>query len=44
MLGKTEGKRKREAAENEMVRVYHQLNGHESQQTLGNHGSQRRPV
>ena len=35
MLGKTEGKRGREATEDEMVGWHHQLNGHESEQTLG---------
>ena len=35
-LGKIEGKRKRGAAEDEMVREHHQLNEHASQQTLGN--------
>ena len=29
MLGKTEGKRGREATEDEMVGWHHQLNGHE---------------
>ena len=33
MLGKTEGKRRRELAEDEIVRYHHQLNGHESEQT-----------
>ena len=35
MLGKVEGRRRREARENEMVGWHHQLNGHESEQTLG---------
>ena len=34
MLGKTEGKRKG-VTEGEMVGWYHRLNGHESEQTLG---------
>ena len=34
MLGKIEGKKKR-AAEDEMVELYHQFNGHELGQTLG---------
>ena len=34
MLGKTEG-RKKWAAKDEMVGEYHQLNGHESEQTPG---------
>ena len=33
MLGKTEGKRIIGATENEMVGWYHQINGHESEQT-----------
>ena len=39
MLGKTEGKR-REAAEDKMVRQHHQLNEHETEQTLINGGGQ----
>ena len=35
MLGKIGGRRRREARENEMVGWHHQLNGHESEQTLG---------
>ena len=35
MLGKVEGRRRREAREDEMVGWHHQLNGHESEQTLG---------
>ena len=39
MLGKTEGQRRRgRAAEDEMVRYYHQLNGHEIEQTPGDRG------
>ena len=34
MLGKIEGRRKR-AAKNKMVGWHHQLNGHESEHTLG---------
>ena len=34
-LGKIEGKRRRQAAEVEMIRWHHRLNGHESEQTLG---------
>ena len=34
MLGKIESKR-RGAAEDKMVRWHHRLNGHESEQTLG---------
>ena len=33
MLGKTETIRRKEVAEDEMVRQYHQLNGHEFEQT-----------
>ena len=33
MLGKTESVRRKEVAEDEMVRQYHQLNGHEFEQT-----------
>ena len=35
MLGKIGGRRRREAREDEMVGWHHQLNGHESEQTLG---------
>ena len=35
MLGKIEGKRRREATEDEMVGWYQQLNGHEFEQTPG---------
>ena len=35
MLGKTEGRRRRVVAEDEMVRKHHWLNGHEFEQTLG---------
>ena len=38
MQGKMEGKRKREKAEDEMVGLYHQLNGHEFEQNLGDSG------
>ena len=34
MLGKIEGRRRREARKDEMVGWHHQLNGHESEQTL----------
>ena len=40
VLGKIEGKRKG-AAEDEMVREHHWLNGHESEQTQGDSGWQR---
>ena len=33
MLGKIEGRRRREAREYEMVGWHHQINGHESEQT-----------
>ena len=33
MLGKTEGKRRRRVAEDEMVRQHHQLDGREFEQT-----------
>ena len=39
MLGKIESKKRRELAEDEMVR-YHQLNEHESEQTLGDNEGQ----
>ena len=35
MLEKIEGKRRKRLAEDEMVGWHHQLNGHESEQTLG---------
>ena len=35
MLGKTEGRKRRGEAEDEMVRCHHQFGGHEFQQTLG---------
>ena len=35
MLGKIEGRRGRGVTEDEMVGWYHRLNGHESEQTLG---------
>ena len=41
MLGKTEGKRKRGVAEDEMVTWHHWLNGHEFKQTLGESRGQR---
>ena len=41
MLGKIEGKRRRAATEDEMVRQHHQLNGNASEQTLGDSGGQR---
>ena len=34
MLGKIEGQRRREVAEDEMVGWYHRLNGHEFEQAL----------
>ena len=40
MLGKTEGKVERRAAD-EMVGLHHQLNGQEFEQTLGDRGGQR---
>ena len=40
MLGKSEGKKLKGAAEDEMVRQYHRLNGHEFVQTLGDSGGQ----
>ena len=40
MLGKIEGKKLKGAAEDEMVRQYHRLNGHEFVQTLGDSGGQ----
>ena len=41
MLGKIGGRRRREAREDEMVGWHHQLNGHESEQTLGDSEGQR---
>ena len=35
MLGKMEGRRRRETTEDEMVGWHHQLNGHVFEQTLG---------
>ena len=35
ILGKIEGRRRRGATEEEMVGWHHRLNGHESEQTLG---------
>ena len=35
MLGKIEGKRRRGATEDEIVRSHHRFNGHEFEQTLG---------
>ena len=35
MLGKIESKRKKRAAEDEMLQQHHRLNGHEFEQTLG---------
>ena len=40
MLEEIESKR-RGAAEDEMVRQHHKLNGHESEQTLGDSGGER---
>ena len=41
MLGKTEGRKRRGEAEDEMVGWPHQLNGHEFEQALGDSGGQR---
>ena len=42
MLGKIESKKKEKgAAEDEMVRWHHQLNGHELEQTTGDSGEWR---
>ena len=41
MLGKIEGKRRRAATEDEMVRQHHQLNGYEFEKTLGDGEGQR---
>ena len=35
MLGKIEGRMRKGVTENEMIGWHHQLNGHESEQTLG---------
>ena len=40
MLGKT-GQEEKRVIENEMVGLHHQLNGHESEQTLGDGEGQR---
>ena len=40
MLGKIGSKTEKGAAEDEMVRYHHQLNGHEFEQTLGHSGGQ----
>ena len=40
MLGKIEGQKKKWAAEDEMVRQHHRLNGRESEQTPENSGGQ----
>ena len=40
MLEKIEGKRRKRLAEDEMVGWHHQLNGHESEQTLGDSAGQ----
>ena len=44
MLGKTESKRRRGVAEDEMVGWHHWLNGHEFAQTLGDGKRQGSPV
>ena len=41
MLGNIGSKKEKGAAEDEMVRYHHQLNGHEFEQTLGHSGGQR---
>ena len=41
MLGKIKGKRRKEWHQIVMVREHDQLNGHESEQTLGDSGGQR---
>ena len=43
MLGKIEGKRRKGAAEDEMVRQHHQLNGFELEQTPGDREGQGQP-
>ena len=42
MLGKIEGRMRRKAREDEMVGWHRQLNGHESEQTLGDSEGQGR--
>ena len=44
MLGKIEGRRRRQAAEDEIVGWRHQLNGHEFEQTRGNNEGEGRLV
>ena len=44
MLGKIEGRRRRQAAEDEIVGWRHQLNGHEFEQTQGNNEGEGRLV
>ena len=39
-----DGRQKEEVAENKMVRQRHQLDGHESEQTLGEGGGQGGPA
>ena len=41
ILGKTEGKKERRGAKDEMVGWHHRLNGLEFEQTLGDSGGQR---
>ena len=41
MLGKTEGRRRKGTTEDEMVGWHHRLNGHESEQALGDGKGQR---
>ena len=41
MLGKIEGRRRKEVAEDETVGWHHQLNGHEFEKTLGDSEGQR---
>ena len=43
MLGKIEGKRRKGAAEDEIVRQHHQLNGYEFEQTPGDSEGQGKP-
>ena len=43
MLGRTEGKRRKWAAEDEMVGQLHQLNGYELEQTPGDSEGQGKP-
>ena len=40
-VGKAWGQEEKRATEDEMVRQYHQLNGYELEQTLGDGGGQR---